>query len=85
MEKKRILRENKLIENIINEELGINNDVKVLSFNLANEVIENYDGSGKHITCFTDSVGKNMQSNLFSRIIKNFHYPRVLTMNHIKE
>ena len=42
--------EDRAIEKIINEELGINEDVRVLSYNLTKEVINNYDGSGTYVT-----------------------------------
>ena len=50
-----LLLENREITKIINEELGISDKVKRLSFDITNSIMEQYDSSGFFITSFVIS------------------------------
>jgi hypothetical protein len=62
--KEQILLEDRAIKDVITEELGINDEVRKLTFDLTRIVIENYDGSGKFVTDF-DAFGKKYRIVLF--------------------
>ena len=62
MDKKAELLEERAIKKVINEELGINDEVRKMSHEITKTVIENYNGSGSYVLNF-DILGEKYEFN----------------------